>query len=117
MTLASGWAERKIRKFFFYVRESNRFQIISAVDLIINYNERMPDKPPVALIENVWTDDLFRRRGFAERLMRDAIATAKRHGCTHMYLTSNKSRKAARKLYKKLDFKKATDGFVLELCS
>lgn len=55
-------------------------------------------------IEDVVTDEDYRGRGIAERLMEMAIQVAKEEGAKNINLTSKAAREAAHRLYLKLGF-------------
>jgi GNAT superfamily N-acetyltransferase len=69
----------------------------------------------VALVEAVFVDQEYRRRGIGESLMRWAIDRAKDGGCFRIQLTSNKRRTAAHAFYARLGFEPSHEGFKLPL--
>lgn len=69
-----------------------------------------------AIIENVVTDNAYRRRGIGKRLMEMAIEFAKSRGCYKVCLLSNSTRAGAHKFYEELGFSgTAKVGFYLKL--
>ena len=69
-----------------------------------------------AVIENVVTDEAYRRRGIGKRLMEMAIEFAKSRGCYKVCLLSNSTRAEAHKFYEELGFSgTAKVGFYLKL--
>ena len=57
-----------------------------------------------AWIEDVVVDESARRRGIGELLCREALARARSAGARNVDLTSRPARKAANRLYRRLDF-------------
>lgn len=57
-----------------------------------------------AIIENVVTDEAYRRQGIGKRLMEKAIEFAKARGCYKVCLLSNATRAGAHKFYEELGF-------------
>jgi GNAT superfamily N-acetyltransferase len=69
-----------------------------------------------AVIENVVTDEAYRRQGIGKRLMEMAIEFAKSRGCYKVCLLSNSTRAGAHKFYEELRFSgTAKVGFYLKL--
>lgn len=69
-----------------------------------------------AIIENVVTDEAYRRQGIGKRLMEMAIEFAKSRGCYKLCLLSNSTRAGAHKFYEELGFSgSAKVGFYLKL--
>ncbi|MEK7394539.1 MAG: GNAT family N-acetyltransferase [Fibrobacterota bacterium] len=69
-----------------------------------------------AVIENVVTDEAYRRQGVGKRLMERAIEFAKSRGCYKVCLLSNSTRAGAHKFYEELGFSgTAKVGFYLKL--
>ena len=69
-----------------------------------------------AVIENVVTDEAYRRQGIGKRLMDMAIEFAKSRGCYKVCLLSNSTRAGAHKFYEELGFSgTAKVGFHLKL--
>jgi len=69
-----------------------------------------------AVIENVVTDEAYRRQGIGKRLMEMAIEFAKSRGCYKVCLLSNSTRAGAHKFYEELGFSgTAKVGFYLKL--
>jgi len=69
-----------------------------------------------ACIEDVVVDAGYRGRGLGKKLMRHLIVRAKKRKARFVGLTSNPSRIAANKLYKKLGFKlRKTNSYRMEL--
>ena len=69
----------------------------------------------VAQIEAVRVDAPLRSRGLGRQMMEWAIAECRRRGCSHLQLTSNKSRTAAHRFYERLGFRKSHEGMKLSL--
>ena len=69
----------------------------------------------VAQIEAVRIDSSMRNRGLGTQLMQWAIEECRRRGCSHLQLTSNKSRKDAHRFYQRLGFKMSHEGMKLSL--
>jgi len=59
-----------------------------------------------SIVEDVIVDEMMRRRGIAEALMRYAIELAREAGANGVALTSNPQREAANKLYQAMGFRK-----------
>src|SRR4026207_1716571 len=59
-----------------------------------------------SIVEDVVVDEIMRRRGIAEALMRRAIELARAAGASGMSLTSNSQRAAANQLYQSMGFKR-----------
>jgi len=57
-----------------------------------------------ARIEDVVVDELMRKKGVGEALLRYALETARKAGADGVALTSNPRREAANRLYQKLGF-------------
>lgn len=69
-----------------------------------------------AIIENVVTDNAYRRQGIGKRLMEMAIEFAKSRGCYKVCLLSNSTRGEAHKFYEDLGFSGTSKiGFHLKL--
>ncbi len=69
-----------------------------------------------AIIENVVTDEAYRRRGIGKRLMEMAIEFAESRGCYKVCLLSNSTRVGAHRFYEELGFSgTAKVGFHLKL--
>ena len=70
---------------------------------------------PVAQLESVVVDEAERGRGVGERLVRWCLDEARRAGCFRMQLTSNATRAAAHRFYRRLGFTDSHVGFKLQL--
>ena len=69
-----------------------------------------------AILEDVVVDEKFRGQGIGTKLIKTAIAKAKKEGAFTIGLTSRPNRESANHLYKKLGFKqKETNIYLLEL--
>jgi GNAT superfamily N-acetyltransferase len=69
-----------------------------------------------AVVENVVTDEAYRRQGIGKRLIEMAIEFAKSRGCYKVCLLSNSTRAGAHKFYEELGFSgTAKVGFYLKL--
>lgn len=69
-----------------------------------------------AVIENVVTDEAYRRQGIGKRLMEMAIEFGRSRGCYKVCLLSNSTRAGAHKFYEELGFSgTAKVGFYLKL--
>jgi GNAT superfamily N-acetyltransferase len=69
----------------------------------------------VAQIESVRVARARRSQGLGALLIHDAIARARAAGCARVQLTSNQSRKDARRFYERLGFVASHTGFKLAL--
>ena len=63
-----------------------------------------------AVIEDLVVDNAVRRRGIGRALLNRAIMRAGAMGATDVNLTSNPSRKAANRLYRKMGFEARTSN-------
>lgn len=63
------------------------------------------DKFEKTMIEDLVVDELYRRKGIGEELIKYAVKQAHSLGLKHISLTSHSKRIAANNLYKKLGFK------------
>ncbi len=63
---------------------------------------------PIGFIENVITRPDCRRRGYAERVLREAVRLSWESGCYKVVLMSNIRRIEAHPLYEKIGFRKDT---------
>lgn len=70
---------------------------------------------PVAQLESVVVDQAERARGVGELLVRWCLEEARRAGCFRMQLTSNATREAAHRFYRRLGFTASHVGFKLTL--
>lgn len=61
---------------------------------------------PFGVIENVITHEDFRRRGIGTRLMRRALAMARKKGCYKVMLLTGAKRRSVHRFYQKAGFKK-----------
>lgn len=69
-----------------------------------------------AVVENVVTDEAYRRRGIGKRLMEMAIEFARSRGCYKVCLLSNSTRAGAHRFYEELGFSGTVKvGFHLKL--
>ena len=66
---------------------------------------------PWAHVDNVAVDEVSRRKGYGEALMRYAVDEARRAGCYKLTLTSNKQRAEAHRFYRRLGFSATHEGF------
>lgn len=69
----------------------------------------------VAQIEAVRIDERLRGRGLGAEMMKWAVGECRRRGCSHLQLTSNKSRKDAHRFYQRLGFSMSHEGMKLAL--
>lgn len=69
----------------------------------------------VAQLESVVVDERERGRGVGERLVRFCVEQARGAGCFRVQLTSNASREAAHRFYRRLGFGDSHVGFKLLL--
>jgi ribosomal protein S18 acetylase RimI-like enzyme len=66
----------------------------------------------IAVVDDLWIDEKFRRKGYGEKLLRTAIEDAKTffekdsHLLRKVLVTTGQDNKPARKLYRKIGFKK-----------
>ena len=63
---------------------------------------------PLCLIENVVTDERYRKRGLGKKLIEMAICKAKENGCYKVMLQSGIKRTQAHAFYEKLGFDSST---------
>ncbi|WP_319562612.1 GNAT family N-acetyltransferase [Marispirochaeta sp.] len=71
---------------------------------------------PYALIENVVTDPVYRRKGYGRALLQNAIERAHRRNCYKVMLLSSTDRIHAHEFYKSLGFDaESKTGFQLRL--
>ena len=69
-----------------------------------------------SVIEDVVVDQVMRRQGIAEALMKRAIQIAREAGADSVSLTSNSQRAAANQLYQSMGFKRReTNAYIYEL--
>jgi len=69
-----------------------------------------------SIIEDVVVDQVMRRQGIAEALMKRAIQIAREAGADSVSLTSNSQRAAANQLYQSMGFKRReTNAYIYEL--
>jgi len=68
-----------------------------------------------AKLESVHVDPAMRGRGVGAAMVAHAVAFARSHGAGLVELTSNKSREAAHRFYRRLGFEQSHEGFKREL--
>ncbi|WP_129155671.1 GNAT family N-acetyltransferase [Bosea sp. Tri-44] len=68
-----------------------------------------------AKLESVHVDPALRGRRIGEAMVAHAVAFARQSGAGLVELTSNKSREAAHRFYRRLGFDQSHEGFKLEL--
>ena len=69
-----------------------------------------------SIIEDVVVDQVMRRQGIAEALMKRAIQIAREAGADSVSLTSNSQRAAANQLYQSMGFKRReTNAYIYKL--
>lgn len=68
-----------------------------------------------AKLESVHVDPALRGRRIGEAMVAHAVDFARRSGAGLVELTSNKSREAAHRFYRRLGFEQSHEGFKLEL--
>ncbi|WP_186417422.1 GNAT family N-acetyltransferase [Bosea sp. CS1GBMeth4] len=68
-----------------------------------------------AKLESVHVDPALRGRRIGEAMVAHALEFARRNGAGLVELTSNKSREAAHRFYRRLGFDQSHEGFKLEL--
>lgn len=68
-----------------------------------------------AKLESVHVDPALRGRRIGEAMVAHAVAFARQNGAGLVELTSNKSREAAHRFYRRLGFDQSHEGFKLEL--
>lgn len=73
------------------------------VSSLVLYTVVLPSRR-LAVIEEVWTKEEYRRQGRATRLLKRAIAKAKSLRCTCVELTVRQDKPAIQKFYKSLGF-------------
>ncbi|HLC70917.1 MAG TPA: GNAT family N-acetyltransferase [Candidatus Nanoarchaeia archaeon] len=59
---------------------------------------------PYALIEDLFVEEKFRGKGMGSKLIKTAIAQAKKEGCYKVLATSRHTRPQVHEFYKKLGF-------------
>lgn len=70
---------------------------------------------PAAVVEDVAVDAAQRGRGIGRRMMADALARARAHGCYKLALSSNARRTQAHRFYEALGFERHGLSFALFL--
>jgi len=75
-------------------------KIVSSLQL---YIVKLPSRH-LAVIEEVFTEEEHRNRGYATELIREAIDTARRVGCDCVELTVREDRPEIQKFYQSLGF-------------
>ena len=66
---------------------------------------------PYALIENVVTDTLHRKRGYGKLVLEAAMAAAWRHGCYKVMLLTGSKDPATLRFYAEVGFEQSKTGF------
>lgn len=61
---------------------------------------------PFAVVENVVTDQAFRRKGIGQAILRHALKIAQAKGCYKVMLMTGSKRKAVHQFYEKAGFEK-----------
>ncbi len=70
---------------------------------------------PYALIEDLFVEEKCRGKGLGSKLIKNAIAQAKKEGCYKVLATSRQSRMQVHEFYKKLGFQEWGKEFRLNL--
>lgn len=70
---------------------------------------------PFGFLEDVFIEEKFRGQGHGEKLVKAAIAEAKRQGCYKLIGTSRYARERVHEFYKKLGFADYGKEFRIEL--
>lgn len=63
-------------------------------------------KEPFGFLENVFVEEAYRGKGLGSRLVKEAIAAAKKAGCYKLIGTSRDSKPEVHRFYERLGFKK-----------
>lgn len=63
-------------------------------------------KEPFGLLENVYVNEKYRGKGLGKKLVRKAIAEAKKAGCYKLICTSRNEKIKVHKFYQELGFSK-----------
>ncbi len=66
---------------------------------------------PFGLMEDVFVEEMFRGKGYGEKITSAIIEEAKKRGCYKLICTSRFSNERAHHLYEKLGFKKHGNEF------
>jgi len=100
------------KQFVFIVETEYKLVSTCMLSIISNLTH---SQRPYAIIENVVTDEKHRKKGYAEKVLRVAIETARKRNCHKIVLMTYSKFDYVRKLYEKIGFdcKKAM-GFVLD---
>jgi GNAT superfamily N-acetyltransferase len=85
-------------------------EIVSSCTLIIIPNLTRGGTP-YALIENVVTDERFRKRGYGHAILKSATDTAWKHGCYKVMLLTGSNAPVTLQFYEKSGFKQTKTGF------
>jgi GNAT superfamily N-acetyltransferase len=72
---------------------------------------------PYALLENVVTDNRFRKRGYGTRLLHAAVAAAWERGCYKVMLMTGSKDPATLKFYADAGFEQSKTGFQMRRMS
>jgi ribosomal protein S18 acetylase RimI-like enzyme len=114
--LKKAWDEIQDRpEHFVYLAAADNDKIVSVCIITIIPNLTRGSRP-FAVIENVVTHPDYRRKGLGEKVMLEAIQTAKNAGCYKVMLLSTVTRKDAHRLYEKLGFNsRDKTGFYMKL--
>ncbi len=70
---------------------------------------------PLAYLEDVFVNEMFRGQGFGRKIVERAIAEAKKAQCYKVVATSRFSNETAQSLYTSCGFEKHSHGFRLNL--
>lgn len=96
----------------YYFSHEERGAIVSSLWL---YTVQLPSRF-LAVIEEVKTEEAYRRRGFATSLIKDAIKLARNLGCTCVELTVREDKPEIQEFYKSLGFEdRKNKSFRLQL--
>lgn len=85
------------------------YKTISRGSVII---DKKPEGRPAGLIEDIWTDENYRQRGLASKIMKRLIEIAKEKDCYKCVLVCSNENK---NFYSKLGFKEHQNGMRLDL--
>lgn len=98
---------RQIQKnpdiYYFVVDDGDRFAASCYLVVIPNLSR---GGSPIGFIENVITHPDCRRKGYAEAVLKEAIAVSWQRGCYKVMLQSGRQRTEGHSLYEKLGFNK-----------
>lgn len=109
------WDEVEQNRYIRYFVAEERGELASTCNICIVPNLTRGGRP-YAIIENVVTSSVFRKRGIGRKIMQMAIDFAIKHNCYKVILLSGAARTEAHAFYESLGFSgTAKKGFDLRL--